>query len=137
MDIQPIRSEQTLAIRQQVLWPQLSCDACKLDDDERGCHWGVYIEQQLVSVASVFIDGDSARLRKFATLATYQRQGIGSALLGHIMMALRQQSIDYFWCDARASACEFYQRFGLTVQSEPFYKSTIPYFKMGITLQLS
>lgn len=43
--------------------------------------------------------------------------------------------MQYFWCDARESACRFYQRFGLQTEGERFYKSDVAYFKMGVNLQ--
>ena len=85
-------------------------------------------------VASIFIDGKTARLRKFATLEAYQGQGIGSAVLQHIISFLEQHSVETFWCDARENAMSLYRRFGMQPQGERFYKGDIPYRKMQVTL---
>ncbi|MEO9273332.1 GNAT family N-acetyltransferase [Marinomonas sp. 5E14-1] len=130
----PISVEQALPIRHQVLWPSKTLDECRVDDDETGHHFGVFIGQNLVCVASIFINGKTARLRKFATLDAYQGQGIGSALLQHIMPFLEQYSVETFWCDARENAMSLYRRFGMQPQGERFYKSDIPYRKMQVTL---
>lgn len=132
MQISRITHNETLAIRQAVLWPQKSVDFCRVEGDESAQHFGAFVEQKLVSVASVFIDGDSARLRKFATLPNYQNQGIGSAMLTHIITELKQSNMQQFWCDARESALGFYQRFGLQVSGTRFYKSDVAYFKMSL-----
>ncbi|MCA2465184.1 GNAT family N-acetyltransferase, partial [Vibrio alginolyticus] len=36
MEIQRINAEQTLPLRQQVLWPSKSIEFCKVDEDETG-----------------------------------------------------------------------------------------------------
>ena len=39
-----------------------------LQDDEDGLHFGLFNKEKLVSVVSLFIDGEEAQFRKFATL---------------------------------------------------------------------
>lgn len=55
MEIQRINAEQTLQLRQQVLWPTQSIDFCKVAEDESGYHYGGYVDGYLVGVASVFL----------------------------------------------------------------------------------
>ncbi|MEN3113302.1 GNAT family N-acetyltransferase [Uliginosibacterium paludis] len=134
MDIRRIPWQSSLALRRQVLWPEASLEAMKLDDDEAGLHFGAHVDGALVSVASVFIDGDEARLRKFATAAAYQRRGIGSAVLRHLLDQLREAGCRSLWCDARESALAFYRRFGLHEEGPRFHKEGLPYFRMRISL---
>lgn len=134
MHIQRISWQDTIAIRHRVLWPGESPAFCRVEGDETAWHFGVFLNGELVSVASVFPEGSSARLRKFATLATYQGRGIGSALLAHVLSVVQEAGLTYFWCDARESASGFYQKFGLRTEGGVFYKGEIPYFKMGVTL---
>ncbi len=49
---------------------------------------------------------------------------------GYILDLLTEKGFLFFWCDARQSACAFYQSFGLTPQGAYFYKSGVPYYKM-------
>ncbi|MFM2478598.1 GNAT family N-acetyltransferase [Celerinatantimonas sp. MCCC 1A17872] len=135
MQIKSISAEQTLAIRHQVLWPKQSVEFCRLEDDSQGMHYGAFENEKLVCVASIFISNNSARLRKFAILEPYRKQGIGTAMLKHIIEQLRAQQVSDFWCDARQSAQTFYAKFGLTVQSELFYKKDVPYFQMSLALR--
>lgn len=143
MHIEELDWQDTLTIRQKVLWPNKSEKFCHVEGDNEACHYGVFIDKNLVCVASVYLHpiinnkGDftkSARLRKFATLPSHQKQGIGSFVLTHIIHSLKTQSINTFWCDARESAIPFYQRFGLKTEGPRFYKSDIAYFKMQIAL---
>ncbi|ART81054.1 GNAT family N-acetyltransferase [Oceanisphaera avium] len=134
MCIRLIDWQDTIAIRHQVLWPHKAPAFSKVDNDEQGLHFGAFIGETLVGVASVFIEGHRARLRKYATLSDFQGQGIGSQVLNAIFAELKRYPVSYFWCDARESAIGFYQRFGMQVESERFYKSAVAYVKMGCAL---
>ncbi|GEM80414.1 hypothetical protein VSU01S_26590 [Vibrio superstes NBRC 103154] len=100
-----------------------------------GIHFGVFENDILLCVASVFITDAEARLRKFATLHEHQGRGIGTRMIDHIIESLKQEGVTYFWCDARESAQEFYARFGMQKQGERFFKSGEPYFKMSVELK--
>jgi len=91
----------------------------------------VYISNKLVSVASIYIENKNARLRKFATLNSYQKIGIGSKMLYFILDILKNNEINYFWFDARKSAIGFYEKFGFELEGKEFYKSGILYYKMS------
>ena len=125
---------QTIPIRHCVLWPDRPPEFCALDGDKDAWHFGAFMHEELVGVASVFITQSGARLRKFATLKDFRHQGIGSALLMHALQMAEAQGLQYFWCDARESALPFYARFGMTAEGERFYKSNVPYFKMSRSL---
>ena len=85
-------------------------------------------------VASVYQEGELARLRKFATLEKYQNKGIGSQVLSFILAAVEERGITYFWCDARESAMSFYKKFGLKPEGLKFYKSDVSYYKMSVSI---
>jgi GNAT superfamily N-acetyltransferase len=85
-------------------------------------------------VASLYVNNKSDRLRKFATLQTYQGKGIGSFMLNYLIDKLNVLDIDYFWFDARESAVEFYCKFGFNTQGHRFYKNNVAYFKMYMSL---
>lgn len=130
MQIKKITGQQTLALRQQVLWPDKDIAFCQLEGDQEALHFGAYIDNQLVCVASIFIDKNKARLRKFATASACQNQGIGSTILKHILKTLPVYGINYFYCDARLSAIKFYQGFGMSCQGDSFMKSGVQYIVM-------
>ena len=129
--IRCITWEDAMPIRHQVLWPTKSPKFCRVEGDESAQHYGVYIGDDLVSVASIYITGNTARLRKFATLEAYQGQGIGSDLLRYVLNDIAKSDVNRFWCDARASAAVFYKKFGLQQAGNKFYKVDIPYYKMS------
>jgi len=135
IQIQKITWQQAIPVRHKVLWPDKSPEFCHVEGDKEGWHFGAFLGDQLVAVASIYFDGCSARLRKFATLVEYQGQGIGKALLTEVIGVLRTEGIKLFWCDARESAMGFYQPFGMQAEGERFYKGPVPYFKMSLSLQ--
>ena len=134
MEIRTISWEQTIQLRHRVLWPNKPPEYCHVDGDTAGLHFGVFINERLVSVASVYLNLNKARLRKFATDSRYQNQGIGSKMLRHIIQFLKDSQVEFFWCDARESALGFYKRFGMHKCSERFYKADVPYFTMEVAL---
>jgi ribosomal protein S18 acetylase RimI-like enzyme len=134
MEIRIITWEETIPLRQSVLWPNKSADYCFVNGDIDGLHFGTFIDNVLVSVASVYLTLNKARLRKFATDTRYQHQGIGSKMLAHIIKTLKNRQVGYLWCDARESAIDFYKRFGMETSGSRFYKADVPFFKMEVVL---
>jgi GNAT superfamily N-acetyltransferase len=130
MNIVVITAEQTYPLRHQVLWPQYAIDFVKVPEDANGQHFAVETDGQLVSVISLFVEGKLARFRKFATHPAFQRQGVGSALLTHVMDVAATQHAESIWCDARLEAVAFYGRWGMQQQGEVFYKGEVPYVRM-------
>ncbi|WP_070966787.1 GNAT family N-acetyltransferase [Vibrio sonorensis] len=134
VSIKEVSADQTLSIRQKVLWPDKKVDELRLEGDDLALHLGAFSEQTLVCVASFYFDGKTARLRKFAALSAFQNQGIGSQVLQEGLRRLAQKRVELLWCDAREAALPFYQRLGFTLDSERFFKSEVPYFKMKKSL---
>lgn len=132
MNIQSIRWQDALPIRHHVLWPNKPVSFSRVDGDEDANHYGIYSAGNLVSVASVFIEGNTARLRKFATLREFQNQGFGTKLIKHIIITLEDIGIEFFCCDARKTAVRFYHKFDMLRQGDEFDKSGVLYVKMKI-----
>jgi phosphoribosylformimino-5-aminoimidazole carboxamide ribotide isomerase len=114
-------------IRREVLYPERTLDGIKLADDDAGSHWGVFINEEAVSVISLFESGDVSRFRKFATLLHEQNKGYGSLLLGHIMAQAQGKVI---WCNARTSALSLYERFGMRPVGPTWEDQGYTYIKM-------
>ena len=130
MKVIDISAQDTIPIRHRVLWPNEPPEYCEVDGDDNALHFGVIQGEELVCVASIFIEKDAARLRKFATLQEYQGQGIGTFMLNFLVKEVKNLGIPLFWLDARESAIEFYQRFGFLPEGKQFFKNNVPYVKM-------
>ncbi|SNR43661.1 MULTISPECIES: GNAT family N-acetyltransferase [Hymenobacter] len=131
LTIRAIAAAETYPLRHQVLWPDESIEYIKLNQDDQGHHFGAFHNAKLVSVISLFIDGNVARFRKFATRPDCQGQGIGSQLLRHVLDVAREKGAQRIWCDARAQNENFYRAFGLEPEGNRFYRGTIPYMRMA------
>ncbi|GAD00353.1 GNAT family N-acetyltransferase [Agarivorans albus] len=134
IDIHIISAEQTLAIRQQVLWPSHDLAFCRVPEDDTGEHYGAYLNGKLIMVASLFTSGNEIRLRKFACLPEHQAKGYGSKMLNYMVEQQAGKPLTSFWFDARCSAIGFYQRLGFLVTSEVFDKHGVAYVKMAKAL---
>ncbi|MCS4434266.1 GNAT family N-acetyltransferase [Aquiflexum gelatinilyticum] len=130
MTIKEVSIDQILPIRQQVMWPDKHIDFVRVPEDENGIHFGLFVKENLVSVVSVFIHGQEAQFRKFATLEQFQGKGYGSKLLQYIFDFLEEKSISRIWCNARISKAGFYQKFGMTTTAATFEKEGMEYVVM-------
>lgn len=134
MEIRPIPTALTYDLRHRVLWPDKPTAYVQLPEDAEGLHFGAFEQGRLLSVVSLFLAGEEARFRKFATEPSEQGRGFGSALLRHIMQAAAGHGARRLWCDARQSTAGFYQKFGFHVEGDAFYKGPIPYVRMSCAL---
>lgn len=132
--IRRIPWQQTIALRHSMLWPDKPPEFCHVEGDEDAWHFGAFLREELVSVASVYPEGHDVRLRKFATASGFQRHGVGTRMLAQILAELKNQGFRRFWCDARESALGFYERFGMRPEGERFHKGDVPYYRMSVRL---
>lgn len=131
MRIQQVSPQETLPIRQQVLWPDHPIDFCRIPEDDAAVHLGAFHQQELICVGSLYSTAQGARLRKFATLPTHQGRGVGSAVLTAILELAQQRGDAQMWLDARQEAMGLYQRFGFEPKGAVFFKHDRPYRRMS------
>ena len=129
MDIRPITSAETRAVRLPVLRPGLPPASAILDHDDepRTRHFGAFDGTRLVGVATFFPEpcpsrpGPRAwRLRGMATLPEMQRRGLGSNLVAEGLRVARADNAELMWCNARVSARGFYEKLGFATFGEEF-----------------
>ncbi|MEP2237196.1 MAG: GNAT family N-acetyltransferase [Maribacter sp.] len=125
-----ITSQQTLPIRHQVMWPNKPLDYVKLINDDNGLHYGLVLNNEIISVISLFIDDGEAQFRKFATLTNHQGKGYGSLLLNEIIQVAIKKSVSKIWCNARVSKLKYYQKFQMMPTDHTFVKGGIDYVIM-------
>ena len=117
-------------MRQRIMYPDESIDFVKLENDSKGIHMGLYVDNTLVSVISVFEEGDEVQIRKFATEMATQGKGYGTQLLHYIMDWAIKNNKKSIWCNARLSAISMYQKFGMQPTGESWKKYGIDFIKM-------
>ncbi|MBB5647350.1 GNAT family N-acetyltransferase [Pedobacter cryoconitis] len=132
--VKEIEAADTWGLRHRVMWPEKSIDYVKLDEDKDGVHFGLFNDERLVSVISLFITGKEAQFRKFATDSIVQGNGYGTKLLQHVLLVAQQNKVETIWCNARVDKASFYKRFGLVETDQKFNKGGIDYVMMQKTL---
>ena len=130
MIIQEVDLETVWEIRQKVMWPDKDVSFIQIQGDAEARHLGVFVDQQCLSVISLFINQDSIQFRKFATRMEAQGKGYGSALLKHVLANYPHKKI---WCNARTQKLNFYAKFGFKTAGDPFEKEGISYINMHIS----
>ncbi len=129
-EIKQIEASETHAIRHRVMWPNKPFDYVKLPNDENGKHFGLFVNGELVSIISLFIDHNEAQFRKFATLNEYQGLGYGTILLKSIVDLVERDGFDKLWCNARVEKSKFYDRFGFKLTDRTYMKGGIEFVIM-------
>jgi Predicted acyltransferase len=122
--------EDVLEIRQAVMYPEEAIGFVKLEEDPSGFHFGLYDDERLVSVVSLFENGTEVQFRKFATLTELQGRGYGSQLMSFIMRWAAEHKKTRIWCNARKSATEIYKKFGMRHTGESWIRYGIDFVKM-------
>jgi predicted GNAT family N-acyltransferase len=114
-------------IRHRVMYPNLDFDSIKLEQDEHGIHLALFDGNELKSVVSLFIDGESLQFRKLATVTDSQGKGYGSAMIKYIIEFAIQENMRLVWCNARQNVLEFYRKFGFRETSKRFWKDGLEF----------
>lgn len=130
INIREVPIEIVWDMRREIMYPDEPLDFVKLENDDGGIHLGLYENNRLVSVISLFEDDENIQFRKFATTVSEQGKGFGTKLLKHVMewaMENRKKSI---WCNARLSATALYQKFGMKPAGKTWKKWGIEFIKM-------
>lgn len=116
------------------MWPDKDIEAVKLKDDKVGRHFGLFIDDELVSVISIFTNTKVVQFRKFATLQNLQGKGYGTLLLKFVMKEVKESGARKLWCNARTNKIDFYKRFGLEKSGKITIKDGIEFVIMSTDL---
>ena len=128
--IEQIPPAATLMIRQAELYPKLLLKKLQLDEDEDGIHLGLFHDNKLITVVSLFQKGTDLQFRKFATISAYQKMGFGKEMLKYVFDFAAQLNCKRVWCNARISAISFYEKFGMSRTETAFSKDNIEFVIM-------
>jgi len=128
--ITKVDKEAAWELRHKVMWPDKDLDYIKLEDDDLGIHFGLFKENILISVISLFINNEEGQFRKFATLQQEQGKGYGSMLLDYVIQEAKKRGVKRIWCNARKNKVNFYKKFGLQESNYRFIKGGKSYVIM-------
>ncbi len=119
----------TFPIRSAVLRQGKPIETCFFlgDDAEETTHFGLFDDEKLIGVASVFKvnnenfeQNNQFQLRGMAILSQYQGLGFGNLLLKEVCKFVATKNAEVLWFNARESAIKFYQNFEFSVLGDSF-----------------
>jgi predicted GNAT family N-acyltransferase len=114
--------EDVWELRHRVMYPEKEAEYVRLPDDKKGIHLGLYTDDKLISVISLFTEDKSLQFRKFATLQTEQGKGYGTMLLNEVIDYAQRNNIRKIWCNSRVEKISFYKKFGFKETDKKYIK---------------
>ncbi|MGB0897414.1 MAG: GNAT family N-acetyltransferase [Flavobacteriaceae bacterium] len=129
VEVKEITSVETYSIRHQVLRQGKPIETCQFEGDDlkTTIHLGLYYYNKLIGVASymkvpspLFQPSEHYQLRGMAILQQFQGKKFGNVLLEYGEKSLRAKNCDLIWCNARASAQNFYTNYDFKTTGEAF-----------------
>lgn len=150
MIIKKIEKEATWPIRSIAMYPDKPLEHVVLDIDSTGQHYGLFIghqsdqeteevletlDDQLVSVISLFVENNQMQFRKFATLVDEQGKGYGSYLLKWVIDYCIKEKIETLWCNARMEKRFYYKHLGFCETDKTFRRGEIDYIIMEMLIE--
>jgi GNAT superfamily N-acetyltransferase len=127
--IKEITAAETYPVRHPVLRAGKPVESCRFEgDDAIGTkHFGIFDDQMLVGVASLFgstsnlFDVDNQfQLRGMAVLESHQKKGFGADLVKHAETYAKNNDGKIIWFNARIAAVSFYEKLRYRIMGEPF-----------------
>lgn len=128
--IEQITQELTWKLRQKELYPNLPIEAIKLPEDDLATHLGLFYENRLVTVVSLFEKNNQLQFRKLATDSKYQNKGLGSEIMNYVLAYAKEKNLEKVWCNARITASKFYLKLGFTATEKRFTRDDIDFVIM-------
>ena len=129
VEVKKITYLDTFSVRSAVLRQGKPIETCFFfgDDDEETIHFGLFIDYNLIGVASIFKaqneifeKNNQFQLRGMAILNEFQGLGFGNILLKEVCKFLETKNVEVLWFNAREKAVSFYQNFGFQVVGNSF-----------------
>lgn len=134
VSIEQITPQLTWRLRRDILYPGGYLHNMEVDEDNKGYHFGAFLDNVLVGVVSLFNIGNDWQFRKLAVSDSVQMQGIGTQLLNYIIAFVEQEKGTRLWCNARLSATGFYIKDGFSQTGWVFHKNGVDYIVMQKSL---
>jgi GNAT superfamily N-acetyltransferase len=119
----------TFPVRSPVLRQGKPIETCFFlgDDAVSTTHFGLFTENKLIGVASVFktnnenfAQKNQLQLRGMAILKEYQSSGFGKLLLEEIFNFIKINQTELLWFNARETAVPFYEKLGCIKKGTSF-----------------
>jgi len=127
--LQSISAKQARPLRESILRPGYPPELSVYPDDDHPLtyHSGAFHERKLIGVASIyyqappFAEQDTGwRLRGMAVEQSYQKIGVGTALMETCFKHIIDSGGGLIWCNARTQVAPFYHSLGFRNYGKAF-----------------
>ena len=129
MEIKKINSIDTYAVRHEVLRKGKPIETCQFkgDDDENTIHFGLYQNERLIGIISIFKEKNDLfsetnqfQIRGMAVLEEFQGKGFGAELVKEAENHCISLNTDLIWFNARENAVPFYKKLDYIIIGDSF-----------------
>ena len=129
MEIKKISSVETYPVRHEVLRKGKPIETClfKGDDDENTIHFGLYQNERLIGIISIFKEKNDLfsetnqfQIRGMAVLEEFQGKGFGAELVKEAENHCISLNTDLIWFNARENAVPFYEKLDYEIIGDSF-----------------
>ena len=129
MEIKKINSIDTYPVRHEVLRKGKPIETCQFkgDDDENTIHFGLYQNERLIGIISIFKEKNDLfsetnqfQIRGMAVLEEFQGKGFGAELVKEAENHCISLNTDLIWFNARENAVPFYKKLDYTILGDSF-----------------
>jgi len=129
MEIKKISSIETYPVRHEVLRKGKPIETCQFkgDDDDNTTHFGLFLENKLVGIISIFKENNNLfpesnqfQIRGMAVLEEFQGKGLGAELVKKAENYCINLNTDLIWFNARENAVPFYKKLDYKIMGNSF-----------------
>ena len=129
MEIKKINSIDTYPVRHEVLRKGKPIETCQFkgDDDENTIHFGLYQNERLIGIISIFKEKNDLfsetnqfQIRGMAVLEEFQGKGFGAELVKEAENHCISLNTDLIWFNARENAGPFYKKLNYIIIGDSF-----------------
>ena len=129
MEIKKISSLETYPVRHEVLRKGKPIETCQFkgDDDENTVHFGLYQNERLIGIISIFKEKNDLfsetnqfQIRGMAVLEEFQGKGFGAELVREAENHCISLNTDLIWFNARENAVPFYKKLNYIIIGDSF-----------------
>ena len=129
MEIKKINSIDTYPVRHEVLRKGKPIETCQFkgDDDENTIHFGLYQNERLIGIISIFKEKNDLfsetnqfQIRGMAVLEEFQGKGFGAELVKEAENHCISLNTDVIWFNARENAVPFYKKLDYIIIGDSF-----------------
>ena len=129
MEIKKINSIDTYPVRHEVLRKGKPIETCQFkgDDDENTIHFGLYQNERLIGIISIFKEKNDLfsetnqfQIRGMAVLEAFQGKGFGAELVKEAENHCISLNTDLIWFNARENAVPFYKKLDYIIIGDSF-----------------